>query len=274
MEIKEFTAKTIAEAIRVGLEEMGLTEDQADVEVLEEPTRGILGIGSKKAKVRISKKKTDGERANDFVNGLFEIINMPATTELQEDENGIVINVITTTSSSVIGYRGEVLDAIQCLAGAVANTGKDEYSRVVVDCEGYRGKREETLKNLAEKLAAKAVRMGRKVSLEPMNPFERRVIHSALADNAEVKTASEGKEPNRYISIIPNNIRNSRPLREDRRGNGKNDRKGGRGRNDRGDRRDNRRSGGFSQAAAKPVKRSVFGGTYLGNSLKNNNENN
>ena len=124
MEIKEFTAKTIAEAIRVGLEEMGLTEDQADVEVLEEPTRGILGIGSKKAKVRISKKKTDGERANDFVNGLFEIINMPATTELQEDENGIVINVITTTSSSVIGYRGEVLDAIQCLAGAVANTGK------------------------------------------------------------------------------------------------------------------------------------------------------
>ncbi|MBQ9709787.1 MAG: protein jag [Clostridia bacterium] len=274
MEIKEFTAKTIAEAIKVGLEEMGLTEDQADVEVLEEPTRGILGIGAKKAKVRISKKRTDGERANDFVNGLFEIINMPATTELQEDENGIVINVITTTSSSVIGYRGEVLDAIQCLAGAVANTGKDEYSRVVVDCEGYRGKREETLKNLAEKLAAKAVRMGRKVSLEPMNPFERRVIHSALADNAEVKTASEGKEPNRYISIIPNNIRNSRPLREDRRGNGKNDRKGGRGRNDRGDRRDNRRSGGFSQAAAKPVKRSVFGGTYLGNSLKNNNENN
>lgn len=278
MEIKEFTAKTVAEATKLGLEELGITEEQAIIEVIEEPTRGILGIGAKKAKVRVSKKKTDGERANDFVTGLFEIIKMPATTELQEDENGIVINVITTTSSSVIGYRGEVLDAIQCLAGAVANTGKEEYSRVVVDCEGYRGKREETLKSLAEKLAAKAVRTGRKVSLEPMNPFERRVIHSALAENTEVKTASEGKEPNRYISIIPNNMRNSRPLREDRRSSGnrgdRRERDNRRGRGDRGDRRDNRRGGGYSSAASKPVKRSGFGGTYLGNSLKDSAENN
>ena len=276
MQTKEFTAKTVEEATREGLLEMGLTAEQAVVEVVEEPTKGILGFGARKAKIRITKKKTDGERANDFVSGLLEIIKLPATTELKEDDNGIVINVITTTSSSVIGYRGEVLDAIQCLAGAVANTGKEEYSRVVVDCEGYRSKREETLKSLAEKLAAKAVRTGRKVSLEPMNPFERRVIHSALAENTEVKTASEGKEPNRYISIIPNNMRNSRPLREDRRPHGdRNERRGGfKGKNDREGRRDNRRSGGYSAASKPAVKRSGFGGTYLGNSLKNNEENN
>lgn len=265
MEAKEFTAKTVEEATAEGLKEMGLTNEQATVEVIEMPTSGFLGIGAKKAKVRISKIKTDGERASEFVEGLFSIINVPATTELKEDENGIVINVVTTSSSSVIGYRGEVLDAIQCLAGAVANTGKDEYSRVVVDCEGYRGKREETLKNLAEKLAAKAIRTGRKVSLEPMNPFERRIIHFALANNTEVKTASEGKEPNRYISIIPNNLKNSRPLREDRRG--RNDR-GGKGRDNRGGNRD--RKGSYGASNPKPAKKMSFGGTYLGNSLKDN----
>lgn len=269
MEAKEFTAKTVEEAVNEGLKALGISKEQAEITVLEEPTAGFLGIGAKKAKVSVAVKKTDGTRANEFVEGLLEMIKIPATTELTEDENGIVINVITTVSSSVIGYRGEVLDSIQCLAGAVANTGKDEYSRVVVDCEGYRGKREETLKNLAEKLAAKAVRTGRKVSLEPMNPFERRVIHSALAGNEEVKTASEGKEPNRYISIIPNNLKSSRPIREDRRGE-RGDRRGGYnkgGRRDggRGDRRDRKPS--FDRAP-KPAKKVGFGGTYLGNSLK------
>lgn len=285
MESKEFTAKTVEDAVSEGLNEMGLTEEQAVVEVIEEPTKGFLGIGAKAAKVRITKRLSDGERANNFVEGLLDILSIPATTELNDDEKGVVINIITTTSSSVIGYRGEVLDAIQCLAGAVANTGKEEYSRVVVDCEGYRGKREETLKNLAEKLAAKAVRTGRKISLEPMNPFERRVIHSTLADNPDVKTASEGKEPNRYISIIPNDMKPGRPIREDRRPYGDRNRNNDRRGYDRRDRNDHRRSGynnrersssgsGFT-SYAKPAKKSGFGGTYLGNSLKDKNgENN
>ncbi len=269
MVAKEFTAKTVEEAIQEGLNELGIAREDALIEVIEEPTSGFLGIGAKKAKVSVAKKLTDGERANEFIEGLFEILALPATTQLTEDENGIVINVLTTSSSSVIGYRGEVLDAIQCLAGAVANTGKEEYSRVVVDCEGYRVKREETLKTLAEKLAAKAVRTGRKVTLEPMNPFERRVIHSALTNNTEVKTASEGKEPNRYISIIPNNMKPGRPIREDRRREGRN---GDRHQNGRNDRRGDRRTSGFS-SMAKPVRKSGFGGTYLGNSLKDNSEN-
>lgn len=265
---REFTGKTIEEAISEGLKEMGLDEAGAEITVLEEPKKGgLFGIGAKNAKVRISKKLSDGERANEFIEGLFEIMGVTATTELVESEKNIRINVITTSSasSSVIGYRGEVLDALQCLAGAVANTGREEYSRVVVDCEGYRDKREETLKSLAEKLAAKAVRTGRKVSLEPMNPFERRIIHSTLSANTEVKTVSEGKEPNRYISIVPNDMKPGRPIRADRRGDrdGK-DRRGGRPRNDRG----RERRGGFSSVSSAPVKRSGFGGTYLGNSLK------
>ncbi len=275
MESREFIAKTIEDAKVEGLKAMGITEEQAVIEVLEEPTKGFLGIGAKSAKIKITRKMTDGERANEFIEGLFEIMGTTAATELTEDENGIVINVVTTSSSSVIGYRGEVLDALQCLAGAVANTGKEEYSRVVVDCEGYRGKREETLKNLAEKLANKAVKTGRKVTLEPMNPFERRIIHSALSENIEVKTVSEGKEPNRYIAIIPNNMRPGRPIREDRRGD-RGDRRGG-GRYDRDRKggynkdRGDRRGSGYG-SSPRPAKKIGFGGTYLGNSLKDNNE--
>ena len=265
---REFTGKTIEEAVSEGLKELGIEESQAEITVIEEPKKGgLFGIGARNARVKIGKKLTDGQRANEFIEGLFDIMGVTATTELTEGDRSIKINVITTSSASsaVIGYRGEVLDALQCLAGAVANTGREEYSRVVVDCEGYREKREETLKSLAEKLAAKAVRTGRKVSLEPMNPFERRIIHSTLSSNTEVKTISEGKEPARYISIIPNEMKSSRPIRADRHGDrDRNDRRGNTRRNDRG----RERKGGFSSISSAPVKRSGFGGTYLGNSLK------
>ncbi len=269
MEAKEFIGKSVENAVEEGIKQLGINREDAEIVVLEEPQKGFLGIGAKPAKISITVKKTDGQKAEDFIEGIFEIIGIPATTELKEENGVITVNVITTNSSAVIGYRGEVLDAIQCLAGAVANKGKDDYLRLVVDCEGYRGKREETLKNLAEKLAAKAVRTGRKVSLEPMNPFERRVIHFALAENKEVKTVSEGKEPNRYISIIPNEMKPGRPIREDRRDHGDRRRNGrsGYGR-DNGNRE--RRQSGFS-SMSKPAKKSGFGGTYLGNSLKDGN---
>lgn len=265
----EFTGKTIEEAVKEGLKTLGLTEENAEITVLEEPQKGFLGILTKHAKVSISKKKSDIDKTVEFLEGLFNVLNITATTEVSNAEEGkAVINLITTDSSQVIGYRGEVLDSIQCLAGAVYNSGKENYTRLVVDCEGYRGKREETLKNLALKLAAKAVKTGRKVVLEPMNPFERRIIHSTLVDFEGVKTASEGKEPNRYIAIIPDGYdpskRNDRfnARRDDRRGGkgGRNfDRKGGRG--DRGDRRN---------SAPRAKSSSGFGGAvFLGNSYKN-----
>lgn len=276
----EFTGKTVEEAVEEGLKELGLSREDAEICVLEEGKKGLFK--SVKARVKIFKKITDGERAVEFLDGLYPLLNIAAANELEEDEEHTKINVIATNSYSVIGHRGEILDALQVLAGAVANIGREEYKRVVVDCENYREKREETLKRLANKLAEKAVRTGRKLSLEPMTPYERRVIHSALADSTEVKTQSEGKEPNRYIVVIPNNLRpgSDRFDRRERRG-GYNDR-------GRGDRRDDRRGGynkerregkpydrerrggrdnrGSSYGAKPAAKRTPYFGTYLGNS--------
>lgn len=213
----EFTGKTVDEAVDEGLKALGLTREEADIQVLDEGKKGGLFTKGVKARVRIGRKKTDGERAVDFLDGMFGMLGVTATTELEEGGENTKINVITPNSYALIGHRGEMLDALQVLAGAVANIGREEYKRVVVDCEGYREKREETLKRLANKLAEKAVRYGKKLSLEPMTPYERRIIHAALADSTEVKTASEGKEPNRYIVVIPNNLRPGSD-RYDRRG--------------------------------------------------------
>ncbi len=286
----EFTGKTVQEAIENGLKEMNLEESNAEIKVLEEPTKGFLGIAAKKAKVEITAKKTDGERAVEFLNGLLELMNVNAKSNLTEEDEKVSIDIITDNSSAIIGYRGEVLDALQNLAGAVANTGREDYRRVVVDCESYRAKREETLVSLAHKLEAKAVRMGRKINLEPMNPYERRILHSALADSADVKTLSEGKEPNRYVSIIPNNLTDpdDKGISEKRfsgnqNGNnryGSNDRSGKfrkGGREDRGGRGyGNSKRGGFNGgrkdskdfAPRQPRPKTSGFGTFLGNSFK------
>ena len=199
-----FTGKTVDEAIEEGLKVLGLTREEVEVQVLEEGKKKLFG--SIKAKVCINKKRTDAARAVDFIDGLMEILKISAVCELVSEKENINIDIKTTNSARVIGKRGDVLDAIQVIAGAVANIGKDEYKKVVVDCENYRSQREETLKALAEKLAKKAVEKGRKMTLEPMNPYERRIIHSALSENPDVKTISEGKEPNRYIAVIPLSI--------------------------------------------------------------------
>ena len=257
----EFLGKTVEEAIESGLKTLGVTKEEVEIEILEEPTKGFLGIGAKPAKVSVSVKKTDGQRAIDFLNGLLDLMNVNAKCNLTKEEEKVVIDVIADNSSSIIGYRGEVLDALQCLAGAVANTGRDDYRRVVVDCEGYREKREETLKSLAEKLAQKAVRTGRKVTLEPMNPYERRILHSALSSSEEVKTASEGKEPNRYVVIIPNNLK---PYEK------KDFKKGGRNGYNKGGKGEKRNDRPSEPRQPRP-KTSGFG-TFLGNSLKDNND--
>ncbi len=248
-----YYGKTVEDAVIEGLKEMDLERGQVEIKVLEEPSKGFLGLNAKKAKVEITKLKTDGERAVEFLSGLFEKMNINAKCNLDESFEKITIDLVAENSSQLIGYRGEVLDALQNLASAVANTGREEYMRVVVDCEQYREKREETLIALANRLADKAVRTGRKVTLEPMNPYERRILHSALSDNPDVKTQSEGKEPNRYVAIIPNNLK---PQREhDNRNGGKDGyRKGGKPRYDDKPRQPRPQTSGF--------------GTFIGNSLK------
>ena len=295
----EFTGKTVDEAVDEGLKALGLTREEADIQVLDEGKKGGLFTKGVKARVRIGRKKTDGERAVDFLDGMFGMLGVTATTELEEGGENTKINVITPNSYALIGHRGEMLDALQVLAGAVANIGREEYKRVVVDCEGYREKREETLKRLANKLAEKAVRYGKKLSLEPMTPYERRIIHAALADSTEVKTASEGKEPNRYIVVIPNNLRpgsdrfdrrggfnrDRRPYNRDRqsrpydRDRNYGDRRDGYDREKREDRpyNDRDRRGGYRdrdrnreerpRATGLPrSKRQTYFGTFLGNS--------
>ncbi len=257
-----FSGKTVEDAIANGLKALNITLADATITVIEEGKKGILGIGSKPAKVQVVKKETevieekseevkndgsDSDRAVSFLKKLFSHMGIDAELSAKETENLITITLSSQSSSALIGYRGEVLDSFQTLAGAVANKGRDSYRRVIVDCEGYREKREETLKGLAVKLADKAVAKGRKIKLEPMNPFERRIIHSALCEREDIKTQSEGKDPSRYIVIIPNNL-NTR---------------------DRYGKRDNSRGYRSSGRTSAPkAKRTGFGATFLGNSLK------
>lgn len=293
-QFKEFTAKTSAEAIETGLKEMNLSKDDALIVVLEEGKKKLFGWHNARVKIApknpsnlnektpvekeaepaekkakkpqrkaVNEKETDGERTVKFLNGLFEVLEMETETELKEEGEKITVNVRAEKGSEVIGRRGEVLDAVQTLAGAVANKGRDDYKRVVVDCEDYRERREETLKKLANNLAEKAIRLERKIKLEPMSPYERRIIHAAIGEREDVKTKSEGKEPNRYIVIVPENAQDLPPMpaRDERRGGGERRGRGGdRGRKERGG-NFRSRSGG----AKKPTSLDFFG-TFLGNS--------
>ena len=267
-----YYGKTVEEATEEGLADLGLTREQAEITVLDEGKKKL--IGGVKAKVKVVKKVSDGKRAVDFIDGLMDILKLNAVSELVADGEKVEINITSTDSSRVIGRHGEVLDAIQTMASAVANIGRDEYKRVVVDCEDYRAGREKTLTELAHRLAKKAVERQRRVSLEPMNPYERRIIHSALADNEEVKTISSGKEPARFVVIIPND---EKPYEGRRGGYGDRDRgersHGGRDRDNRNGRDRNgrsRNSGGGAprSSGGGKAKREIHFGTFLGNSGK------
>ena len=264
----EFTGKTVEEAITCGLSELNLKNEEAVIKVIEEPTKGLFGKVKGKAVVSIEKKASGNESATKFVQKVLDILDINAKAQLDEEAKETTINIIAENSSEVIGYRCEVLDALQTLAGAIANIGNKEYKKVVVDCENYRGRREETLVSLAHRLEEKAVSLRRNVILEPMSPFERRIIHTALADSQTVKTESEGKGNNRYVVIIPNDKDEfSKPYNAGRnqsfrRGNDRKNQKGfKKGFSDRKE----KRSSGFTEN--KRVKTSGFG-TYLGNSLK------
>lgn len=308
MQYQEFTGKTVDEAIENGLKTLGLTREQVDVRVLEEGKKKLFG--SIKARVEMaaleseqaqeeqtladeqSAAQTDGERTVVFLEGLFKLLNITACTELVSEGDKVEINVTAANSNAVIGKHGGMLDAIQTLAGAVANTGRDDYKRVVVDCENYRENRENTLNKLANNLAQKAQNLQRKIMLEPMNPYERRIIHSALSNVEGIKTESEGKEPNRYIVIIPDNLedetlpaipaRNDRGDRRDRRDRRGDRRNGSRGGSKGGFNRDKRGKGGFSgnrkggssnSSGGTTMKPTTdFFGIFLGNSGNSGDE--
>ena len=272
----QFTGKTVEEAVKAGLDFLELTEEQAEITVVNDAVKGLFGRVKSQAVVEITEKKKKaktGKTLNEVevLEKLLDLLKMPASIEKTEENGKEVLTLVSDKSSTVIGYRGEVLDALQTIVGAAANVGKKNYKKVVVDCENYRGRREETLINLAHKLEQKATEMKREVILESMSAFERRIIHTALAESETVTTRSDGKEPERYVVIVPNDKDEfSKPYNA-----GRNDkqRKGGRnsskgGYNKKGGLR-GRRSGGSGFTESKRVAPSGFG-TYLGNSLKDN----
>lgn len=197
METIEIKASSVEKAIDQGLSQLGITQENADIEVLQEG--GLF----KQAVVRITKKVSASEKIIEFLNGLFEKMKLRCFATCEEREGELNIDISGQDSGIIIGYRGEVLDAIQYLALILANSQDNKFVRVSLNAENYREKREQTLENLAQKLAMKAYKTGRKVSLEPMNPFERRIIHTALADSEYATTESEGEELNRHVVIVP-----------------------------------------------------------------------
>ncbi len=263
MRSMEFSGRNIDEAIFHGLNEMGLTIDEVDTEIVQKESKGLFGIGAKNAIVRLterevpivpdfeaekaaaherkndrpkrerSEKKERGEKkgekrerrekqpevpeiayseelakTNDaaiFLSDLLNRMQIEATVEAAETEDGLRLNILSATDGLLIGRRGETLDAIQYIVSLYMNKDRKEngYRRVSVDTEGYRRRREETLRRLARKNAAQVARTGRSIAMEPMNPYERRVLHSALQGFKGVTTHSEGEEPNRRVIITP-----------------------------------------------------------------------
>ncbi|MBS5335212.1 MAG: RNA-binding cell elongation regulator Jag/EloR [Anaerovoracaceae bacterium] len=240
-------------AVKLALDDLKLTIDDVDVTVLEEPSRGFFGIGSKLALVRVEKKKTtdietvkvekelnkdkkdfdkaekaqikktetlkkeqeeikkevkeenlvpcEEHEALDFLRKVTREMGLDLEITAKKGKESIYVDINGKDSGTIIGKRGQTLDAIQYLTSLVVNKGNEEYTRVVVDAENYRAKREKTLEALAYRLANKVVKTRRSVKLEPMNPYERKVIHAALHNHPKVSTRSEGQDPYRRVII-------------------------------------------------------------------------
>ena len=251
MNFSEKYGNDIDEAVELALKDLKVTRDDVEVEVLEEPSKGFLGLGSKLAKVRVTLKETEPEVAPEpevaeepvaaepeaepkaqkahkeqkpqrksiaaerpeglepaddhiavqFLEKTTKEMGMNLTFKCMANEENVYIDIEGDEAGNIIGKRGQTLDAIQYLTSLVVNKDSSQYIRVVLDSENYRAKREKTLQQLADRLAGKVVRSGRSVRLEPMNPYERMVIHAALQHNKKVVTRSEGEEPYRRLII-------------------------------------------------------------------------
>ena len=238
MESREFTGKSVEDALTQATVELGLTSDKLDYEVVEKGSSGILGLGAKDAVIKVSLKgekkasepkaekkeekpaKASEEKASDkkevlenpeeaiavvkdFLKEVFASMNLEVTlsAEYDAEENTINVDMVGPEMGIIIGKRGQTLDSLQYLTNLALNRKVDTYTKVKLDTEDYRRRRKETLENLAKNCAYKAKRTRKPVSLEAMNPYERRVIHYALQDDDSVTTHSEGEEPYRHVVI-------------------------------------------------------------------------
>lgn len=203
MEFIEVTGKTVDDAITESLIRLGTTSDKIEYEIIEKGSSGFLGIGSKPAVIKVRKKSSVEDVIHDFLSDIFRAMDMKVEIIINSNKDSKVIEVELKGSDMgvLIGKRGQTLDSLQYLVNLAANRQSEEYVKVKVDTEDYRKRRKETLENLAKNIAYKVKRSKRSVSLEPMNPFERRVIHSALQNDKYVTTHSEGEEPYRHVVV-------------------------------------------------------------------------
>ena len=208
MEWVEVTGKTVEDALDLALEQLETTSDSVEYEVLEKESNGLLGLFSKPAKIRVRLKVVEKgmslpEIAEDFLKKVCTQMGVEATFEVDcnEEESLISVNIVGSDMGLLIGKRGQTLDSLQYLTSLVVNKQSETYFKVKLDTENYRARRKETLENLARNISSKVKKTIRPVSLEPINPYERRIIHSALQNDKYVETHSEGEEPNRKVVI-------------------------------------------------------------------------
>ena len=243
--VVEATGKTVADALKSALQQLGCEEADVEYEVLTEPSKGFLGFFGKDARIKVTKKEVPVApavasaaeiaaveepaaaaeatvspypsaqeqlvRAENFLREVFAAMDIEVTWQQSEAEDGVVFNLEGEDLGILIGKHGQTLDSLQYLVNLTANRGVAEGRiRIIIDIEGYRARREETLMRLAGHLAEKACRIGEEVHLEPMNRHERKIIHMALQDNRRVSTYSAGEEPRRYVVIVPRRRRRRR----------------------------------------------------------------
>lgn len=207
MEPIKVSAKTLEEAITKACIELGAASDDIEYEILETGSNGILGIGARPYVISVKLKEIPEasleDKALEFLSSVFEGMRMDVSMDISLDEENreLSINLSGEDMGVLIGKRGQTLDALQYLTGQVVNKNQNEYIRVKLDTENYRERRMETLETLAKNIAYRVRRTRRPIALEPMNPYERRIIHSALQNEKDVLTRSEGEEPYRHVVI-------------------------------------------------------------------------
>lgn len=203
MDFIEVSAKTLDDAITEASIQLGTTSDNIQYEVIDKGSSGFLGIGSKEAKIKVWIKTTPVEEAKDFLKKVFKAMNLEVEILVDTDENYSYLDIDLKGEDMgvLIGKRGQTLDSLQSLVSLVVNKNSENYIRVKLDTENYRKRRKDTLENLARNIAYKVKKTRKVVSLEPMNPYERRIIHSALQNDKFVATHSEGEEPFRHVVV-------------------------------------------------------------------------
>ena len=204
--MKQVTAsgQTMDDAIESALQQLNATRDQVEIDIIDEGKKGMFGIfGAKRSIVKVTIKQDPVEQAEKYLAEILQAFSEDLSINVTREDNNLTFNLSGEKIAMVIGKRGQTLNAIQHLVQVMFNRQSSEFYRIVVDAEGYRSRRAETLKQLANRLADKAIKIRKNVTLEPMPSYERKIIHSVLQDNPRVETHSDGSDPNRFVIIKP-----------------------------------------------------------------------